>query len=171
MCVTSSDESSFRIFLQSQIRRVTWVNLTRLVACHVCAWSFLYLYEGRLARISLVFWAVTPLSDESCESSLSEPRALKEMIRLTKCIWTIIYNGILTIFKKKLWRWFKERINDYGAKKTRWSHLYSLPLRGLNDRRLCRLDHSLNLKLTPRQLYNSHRTTTQWHLQKHKHNF
>ncbi len=36
---------------------------------------FFYLYEGRLASISLVFWAVTPLSDESCESSLSEPWA------------------------------------------------------------------------------------------------
>lgn len=38
----------------------------------------LYLYEGLLASISLVFWALTPLSDESCESSLSVPGALKE---------------------------------------------------------------------------------------------
>ena len=37
----------------------------------------LYLYEGRLASISLVCWAVAPLSDESCESSLSEPWDLK----------------------------------------------------------------------------------------------
>ncbi len=37
-----------------------------------------HLYDGRLASISLVFWAATPLSDESCESSLSEPGALKE---------------------------------------------------------------------------------------------
>lgn len=34
-----------------------------------------YLYEGLLARISLVFCALTPLSDESCESSLSVPAA------------------------------------------------------------------------------------------------
>lgn len=59
------------------------------------------------------------------------------------------------------------------SRKTSWSYLCSLHLRGLNDWRLCRLDHSLNLKLTPWQLYNSHRRTTQWHLQKskHKHNF
>lgn len=34
---------------------------------------YFYLYDGRLASISLVFWVVVPLSEESCESSLSEP--------------------------------------------------------------------------------------------------
>lgn len=41
----------------------------------------MYLYEGRLASISLVFWAVVPLSDESCESSLSDPWAFKKEIQ------------------------------------------------------------------------------------------
>lgn len=44
------------------------------------ACSFMYLYEGRLASISLVFWAVVPLSDESCESSLSVPWPFKKEI-------------------------------------------------------------------------------------------
>ncbi len=77
------------------------------------------------------------------------------MLYMSNCIkWCIVDEG-----------------DDYSAKKSRWAHLCGLHLRGLNDWWLCRLDHSLNLKLTPWQLYNSHRRTTQWHLQKPKHNF
>lgn len=55
------------------------------VMSFACVCFFFYLYEGRLASISLVLWAAAPLSDESCESSLSESRALKEEGGLIKC--------------------------------------------------------------------------------------
>lgn len=109
--------------------------------CLLCSGG-LHLYDGRLARISLVFWVAAPLSDESWESSLSEPAALKPSA---------------------------ERLKGISCSSSRegWSYLGCLAVRGLNDGRLCRLDHSLNLKLTSRQLDDSHRGSTQWHLLAH----
>lgn len=77
---------------------------------------------------------------------------------------TVLSNPIKALVGKVYCKQIIFRTNS--AMKSSCSHLCRLHLRGLNDWWLCWLDHSLNLELTPGQLDNSHRRTTQWHLEK-----
>lgn len=54
-----------KLWVPARVYIITWNHCTETTN------PFKYLYEGRLDRISLLFWQSVTLSTDSCESSLS----------------------------------------------------------------------------------------------------